>query len=104
MGIEKLTSILKNSRKSEYLFKVSESFAEVDEDFLRNGPLEEVKTWLLNIKGIGEWSAHLELIRGLGRMDELSESDRMHIKCAEKVYGQVSESESQKNRRRIWRI
>ncbi len=47
--------------------------------------LEEVKTWLLDIKGIGEWSAHLELIRGLGRMDELSGNDRMLIKCAQKV-------------------
>ena len=93
LGLEKLTSILKNSRKSEYLFKVSESFAEVDEEFLRKAPIEEVKTWLLNIKGIGEWSAHLELIRGLGRMDELSGNDRMHIKCAEKIYGQVSESD-----------
>jgi DNA-3-methyladenine glycosylase II len=87
LGLEKLISILKNSRKSEYLFNVSESFAEVDEDFLRKAPIEEVKNWLLNIKGIGEWSAHLELIRGLGRMDELSGSDRMLIKCAEKVYG-----------------
>ena len=65
LGLEKLTSILKNSRKSEYLINVSESFAEVDEDFLRKAPIEEVKNWLLNIKGIGEWSAHLELIRGL---------------------------------------
>ena len=64
LGLEKLTLILKNSRKSEYLFNVSESFAEVDEDFLRKAPIEEVKDWLLNIKGIGEWSAHLELIRG----------------------------------------
>lgn len=63
LGLEKLKSILKNSRKSEYLFNVSESFAEVDEDFLRKAPIE-VKNWLLNIKGIGEWSAHLELIRG----------------------------------------
>jgi DNA-3-methyladenine glycosylase II len=87
LGLEKLTFILKNSRKSEYLFNISESFAEVDEDFLRKAPIEEVKNWLLNIKGIGEWSVHLELIRGLGRMDELSGSDRMLIKCAEKVYG-----------------
>jgi len=87
LGLEKLISILKNSRKSEYLFNVSESFAEVDEDFLRKAPIEEVKNWLLNIKGIGEWSAHLELIRGLGRMDEISGSGKMLIKCAEKVYG-----------------
>jgi DNA-3-methyladenine glycosylase II len=97
LGLEKLTLILKNSRKSEYLFNVSESFAEVDEDFLRKAPIEEVKNWLLNIKGIGEWSAHLELIRGLGRMEELSGNDRMLIKCAEKVYGsKISESELRK--------
>jgi DNA-3-methyladenine glycosylase II len=94
LGLEKLTSILKNSRKSEYLFNVSKSFAEVDEQFLRKAPIEEVKNWLLNIKGIGEWSAHLELIRGLGRMEELSGNDRMHKKCAEKVYGtEIPESD-----------
>ncbi len=94
LGLEKLTMILKNSRKSEYLYKVSESFAKVDEDFLRKAPIEEVKDWLLNIKGIGEWSAHLELIRGLGRMEELSINESMLIKCAEKVYGtNISESE-----------
>jgi DNA-3-methyladenine glycosylase II len=94
LGLEKLTSILKNSRKSEYLFNVSKSFAEVDENFLRNAPIDEVKNWLLNIKGIGEWSAHLELIRGLGRMEELSGNDRMLMKCAQKVYGsKISESD-----------
>ena len=94
LGLEKLTSILKNSRKSEYLFNVSQSFADVDEDFLRKAPIEEVKNWLLNIKGIGEWSAHLELIRGLGRMDELSGSGKMLIKCAAKVYGsKITESD-----------
>lgn len=97
LGLEKLRSLLKNSRKSEYLFNVSESFAEVDEDFLRKAPIEEVKDWLLNIKGIGEWSAHLELIRGLGRMEELYGNDRMLIKCAEKVYGsKISKSELRK--------
>ncbi len=94
LGLENLTSIIKNSRKSEYLFNVSESFTNVEEDFLRNAPLEDVKNWLLDIKGIGEWSAHLELIRGLGRMDELSGNDRMLIKCAKKYYGsEISDSD-----------
>ena len=65
---------------------VSESFSMLEEEFLRNAPLDEVKHWLLDIKGIGEWSAHLELIRGLGRMDELG-NDRMLTNCAKKVYG-----------------
>ena len=87
LGVENLTSIVKNHRKSEYLMNVSEAFTIVEEDFLRNAPLNEVKNWLLDIKGIGEWSAHLELIRGLGRMDELSRNDRMLTKCAKQIYG-----------------
>ncbi len=87
LGVENLASILKNRRKSEYLFNVSDAFIHVDEDFLRRAPLNEVKDWLLDIKGIGEWSAHLELIRGLGRMDEISGNDRMLLKCAKKCYG-----------------
>jgi len=87
LGVENLTAILKNHRKSEYLMNVSKSFTTVEEDFLRKAPLDEVKNWLLNIKGIGEWSAHLKLIRGLGRMEELSRNDRMLTSCAKKVYG-----------------
>ncbi len=87
LGVEKLTTILNNRRKSEYLMNVSESFANIEEDFLRYAPLEEVKNWLLNIKGIGEYSAHLELIRGLGRMDDISQKDMMLIKCAKNYYG-----------------
>ena len=94
LGVEDLTTIIKNNRKSEYLFNVSESFTNVEEDFLRNAPLENVKNWLLDIKGIGEWSAHLELIRGLGRMEELSGNDRMLIICAKKYYGsEISDSD-----------
>lgn len=87
LGIEKLTTIIKNRRKSEYLFNVSRSFTDVKEEFLREAPIEEVKDWLLEIKGIGEWSAHLELIRGLGRMEEFSGKDHMFNKCARKIYG-----------------
>jgi len=97
LGVENLTSILKNHRKSEYIMNVSESFSTVEEDFLRNAPLDEVKNWLLDIKGIGEWSAHLELIRGLGRMEELSENDRMLTSCAKKVYGNEITEENLKD-------
>ena len=94
LGVENLTLILKNHRKSEYLMNVSEAFTMVEEDFLRNAPLNEVKNWLLDIKGIGEWSAHLELIRGLGRMDEVSRNDRILTKCAKQIYGsEVTEND-----------
>jgi DNA-3-methyladenine glycosylase II len=95
LGVEKLQSIIKNKRKSEYLIAVANAFDEVNENFLINAPIEEVKNWLLNIKGIGEYSAHLELVRALGRMEELSvHHDKMLMSCAKKIYGPDINDES----------
>ena len=46
LGLEKLTKIVNNRRKSEYLMNISESFANIEEYFLRYAPLEEVKNWV----------------------------------------------------------
>ncbi len=86
MNLDEIVSIVKNKRKSAYLLNAAEAFSTVNEEFLRNSPVDEVKAWLIDIKGIGEWSAHLELIRGLGRMED-SLNDRMLMKCVEKLYG-----------------
>jgi DNA-3-methyladenine glycosylase II len=69
---EELSHIIKNERKVEYLLAVTRAFDQADEQFLRTGPYQEVADWLLRIKGIGEWSAHFILIRGLGRVEKLS--------------------------------
>jgi DNA-3-methyladenine glycosylase II len=69
---EELSGIIKNERKVEYLMAVTRAFYQVDEQFLRSGPYQEVEDWLLNIKGIGDWSAHFILVRGLGRVERLS--------------------------------
>jgi DNA-3-methyladenine glycosylase II len=68
---EELSRIIKNERKIEYIMAVTRAFYQVDEQFLRSGPYQEVEDWLLNIKGIGDWSAHFILIRGLGRVERL---------------------------------
>ncbi len=92
MDLDEVISIIKNKRKSEYLLNAAEAFSSVDEKFLRTGPLEDVKNWLMDIKGVGEWSAHLELIRGLGRMEDYTQ-DRMLRGCVEKHYGSTSSKE-----------
>ena len=95
LGVEKLQSIIKNKRKSEYLMAVATAFDDVNENFLTKAPIEEVKDWLLNIKGIGEYSAHLELVRALGRMEELSaHHDKMLMNYARRLYGQDTNEES----------
>lgn len=92
MDLDELIAIIKNKRKSEYLLNAAEAFSSVDEKFLRTGPLEDVKNWLMDIKGVGEWSAHLELIRGLGRMEDYTQ-DRMLRGCFEKHYGSTASTE-----------
>jgi DNA-3-methyladenine glycosylase II len=96
LGVENLVSIVKNERKSEYLIAVAEAFDRADENFLRHAKIGQVKEWLMNIRGIGEWSAHLELIRGLGRMEELSEHDQTLLNCFKKFYGREATEEQLK--------
>jgi DNA-3-methyladenine glycosylase II len=72
MGPEKLFEMVPNKRKAEYLWAVTKAFSQVDEQWLRTGPYDEVYEWLTDIKGIGEWSANFVLIRGLGRMEKLA--------------------------------
>ncbi len=67
-----LHQLLPNTRKAEYLLGVADAFSKVDEQWLRVAPYDEVHDWLTDIKGIGVWSANFVMIRGLGRMEELS--------------------------------
>ncbi len=71
-GNEKLIEMVPNKRKAEYLSAVIKAFSQVDEQWLRKAPYDEVLDWLTDIKGIGEWSANFVMIRGLGRMEKLS--------------------------------
>lgn len=87
-----LSKLLKNARKAEYLNAVIHAFQHVDEGFLRTGDYDQVRAWLLNIKGIGEWSADFILLRSLGRMQQLhiaskSIFEQRMIDAAYKVYG-----------------
>ena len=67
-----LPQLVSNKRKTEYLSCVANVFSKVDEQWLRIAPYDEVYDWLTDIKGVGVWSANFIMIRGLGRMDELS--------------------------------
>lgn len=84
----------KNQRKVEYLKAVAQAFAGVDEAFLRAGDYEEVKAWLLNIRGIGPWSAAFILIRGLGRMEGLGTNEPNLLEAAKRRYGSGLDEEA----------
>jgi len=82
----RLAELVRNDRKSTYLRGAFESLAQVDEQFLRSGPYDDVKSYLLSIPGIGPWSASFVLIRGLGRTDEMP-FDKEGATAASRVYG-----------------
>ena len=67
-----LPQLVPNERKAKYLSDVSDAFSKVNEHWLRVAPYDEVHDWLTDIKGIGDWSANFIMIRGLGRMEQLS--------------------------------
>lgn len=81
-----LATIVGNKRKAEYLRAVIEFFNEVDEQFLRTGDYDQVVASLRGIRGIGEWSSHFILVRGLGRMERVSAIDKELSTAAARIY------------------
>lgn len=91
-----LTALTRNTRKGAALVAVTRAFLGVDEAWLRAGPREEVRAWLLDLHGIGTWSASFILLRGLGRMDEplFTDPDSLLTQelswAAARIYGPLS--------------
>ncbi len=84
---DELLRLIRNDRRTEYLIATARAFSEVDDEFLRTTPDEEVEAWLRGIKGIGEWSATFIMIRGLGRTEHVPLSETRLLEAASKVYG-----------------
>ena len=82
-----LLKVIRNDRRTEYLFAIARAFSEVNEEFLKTAPDEEVEAWLRSIKGIGEWSATFILVRGLGRIERVPLTETRLFEAASKVYG-----------------
>lgn len=73
-------------RKAEYLHATARAFDDVDEEWLRSAPYDDVRIWLLSIPGIGAWSASFVLIRALGRMERISHEEAL-LRAAIRLYG-----------------
>jgi DNA-3-methyladenine glycosylase II len=79
-------NVIRNDRRTEYLLAIARAFSEVDEEFLKTAPDEEVEAWLRSIKGIGEWSATFIMVRGLGRMERVPLTETRLFEAISKVY------------------
>ena len=83
---EDLHGVIKHERREDYLSHITKAFTEVDERFLRTGDYDKVEEWLKNVRGIGDFSSRLIMLRGLGRMEKIAIEKRL-ISAAGKVYG-----------------
>ncbi len=85
---DELAKIVHNPRKVDYLISVIQFFTSVDEQFLRTGNYDEVVSQIRAIRGFGAWSSHFLLIRGLGRVEQVSSTDKELNKAAAHIYNQ----------------
>jgi DNA-3-methyladenine glycosylase II len=90
-ALTELPTLVPNKKKAIYLLAVAEAFSKIDEQWLRSAPYDEVHDLLTNINGIGDWSANFVLIRGLGRMEQLSNIEPQLALDVAKIYAQKNE-------------
>lgn len=75
-------------RKAEYIIGLAEHIQNgFDLDDLRQQPDEEIVESLVQIRGIGRWTAEYVLIQGFGRWDALPVGDAGLQNGVKKVYG-----------------
>jgi DNA-3-methyladenine glycosylase II len=85
-GFEEVAKVINNRRKAEYLVSLLNAYPELDQDQLMRMNFEQAKQRLMQIKGIGEWSSHFILSRGMGRMESLPSNLKKEIPRASEVY------------------
>lgn len=88
LGEVRVAELVGDQRKGRYLHGAFRAWSEVEEGFLRTGPYDEVKGFLLGLPGVGPWSANFVLIRGLGRMDE-TPVEKALLRAASRAYGRA---------------
>jgi DNA-3-methyladenine glycosylase II len=84
--------------KAETLLRLAGAFADgrLSDDGLRALPDEEVVARLVEIKGVGRWTAEMALLRGLGRLDAFPGADLGVVKSlARDLLGRNSATEAE---------
>jgi DNA-3-methyladenine glycosylase II len=85
---DEIVAAIGHRPKGERIAEVVRGVAAIGEDHLRRAPYAEARRALLEIRGIGPFSAGAILLRGLGRMDELPSLD-MFEHDGRAIYGRT---------------
>jgi DNA-3-methyladenine glycosylase II len=83
-----IAKAINHSTKGERIADVVRGVAALGADWLQTAPYAEARDALLELPGIGPFSASAILLRGLGRMDELP-SHRNFEEAGRAVYGET---------------
>lgn len=70
LDVEAIEKAIKHRAKAERITAVVRGVAQIGESFLRTAPYGDAKAALLDVPGVGPFSATAILLRGLGRHDE----------------------------------
>ena len=87
VSTRELYSIIRNKRRAEHLGSLYRNFEKINEDSLKTMGFDEAKEVLMQINGIGDWSAAFILSRGLGRMERLPENLKAVMPEVNRIYG-----------------
>jgi DNA-3-methyladenine glycosylase II len=82
----RLADLIQNERKADHVFRAVQGLRAVEEDFLRSGPYDRVREFLLGLTGVGPWSADFIMIRGLGRTQRVV-AEKALLAAASRCYG-----------------
>lgn len=87
LGATELERLLPGGRRAAAVTAVARAFAAVDDAWLSTAPLDEVRTWLRGIHGVGAFTSAFVLYRGLGRYDGIGHVAPRLVEIASRRYG-----------------
>jgi DNA-3-methyladenine glycosylase II len=80
-------ALVRNERKGHYLANLVAGLLDIGEDYLRTASYAQADRALRAITGVGEFSAGMILLRGLGRMDHVPLGMPAFADAIAEVYG-----------------
>lgn len=84
-----LAALLPGGRRAKAVAALARAFLDVDERFLREGAIAEVRAWLRAIHGVGPFTSGFVLYRGLGRFDGATLVAPRLVEAASRQYGRA---------------
>ncbi len=84
-----LAALLPGGRRAKAVAALARAFLDLDERFLREGAIADVRAWLRAIHGVGPFTSRFVLYRGLGRFDGAALVAPRLVEAASRQYGRT---------------